>query len=113
MARRAYEDRERALVQHLRGDKNLYEKAKWEQKTDLTIKKNIMRNAVEDMRKRKATDLRARKAKLAQMLAAEDAQYEQEFLKTLETPEQVRAKMVERLETLKANRQREREELVQ
>ena len=76
MARRAYEERERALVNHIRGDRNLCEKAKWEHKTDNTIKKNIMRNAVEDMRRRKASDLRSRKAKLAQLLAAEDAQYE-------------------------------------
>jgi len=31
-----------------------------------------MKNAVEDMRKRKASDLRARKAMLADLLATED-----------------------------------------
>ena len=46
-----------------------------------------MRNAVEDMRKRKATDLRGRKARLAELLAIEDKMYEKEFLEGLETPE--------------------------
>ena len=60
------------MVHSIRGDQNLFLKAQWEQKTDNTIRKNVMRNAVEDMRKRKATDLRARKAKLAELLARED-----------------------------------------
>lgn len=79
--------KERNLIQSIRGQKNLEEMARWEHKTDNTIKKNIMRNAVEDMRRRKASDLHARKAKLAELLRTEDAQYEQEFLKSLETPE--------------------------
>jgi hypothetical protein len=39
------------------------------------------------MKKRAATDLRVRKAKLASLLAAEDKSYEMEFLNNLETPE--------------------------
>lgn len=39
--------------------------------------------------------------------------YEQEFLASLETPEQVRAKMAERLATLKESREQERQALVQ
>jgi hypothetical protein len=63
------------------------EMAKWEIKTDNTIKKNIMRNAVEDLRRRKASDLHSRKAKLAELLKQEDAMYEREFMASLETPE--------------------------
>lgn len=68
------------MVNGIRGDKNLYLKARWEADTDNTIKRNQIRNAVEDMRRRKETDLRARKAKLAQLLQEEDRMYEQEFL---------------------------------
>lgn len=100
------------LIGSLKGHKNMAEIAKWEHKTDRTIKRNIMRNAIDDMRKRKATDLRSRKARLADLLAAEDKMYEQEFLQSLETPEQVRAKMAERLETLKTKREEERSDLV-
>jgi len=39
------------------------------------------------MKKRAATDLKVRKAKLASLLAAEDKQYEMEFMNNLETPE--------------------------
>ena len=63
-------------MSYIRGDKNLNLKAQWEIKTDHTIKRNVMRNAVEDMRKRKATDLRGRKARLAELLAIEDKMYE-------------------------------------
>lgn len=87
-------------------------KAQWEEKTDSTIKKNIIRNAIDDIKKRKATDLNARRAKLAELLQNEDKIYEQEFLQSLETPEQVRQKMAERLATLKEARERERQELV-
>ena len=65
------------------------------------------------MRKRKASDLESRKAKLAALLAAEDAMYEQEFNDNLETPEQVRQKMWERLQELKGAREDERQSEVQ
>ena len=42
------------------------------------------------------------------MLAAEDRIYEQEFNDNMETPEQVREKMFERLQMLKAKREQER-----
>jgi len=49
-----------------------------------------MRNAVNDMKKRKASDLQGRKARLADLLQGEDKMYEKEFMDNLETPEQVR-----------------------
>ena len=42
------------------------------------------------MRRRKASDLEQRKAKLAGLLESEDRMYEKEFNDNLETPEQVR-----------------------
>jgi hypothetical protein len=60
------------------------------------------------MRTRRAVDLNARKQKLAELLASEDAKYEHEFMQTLETPEQVRAKMAVRLDDLKQRREEER-----
>lgn len=101
------------MVNQLRGDQNLFLKAKWEANTDKTIKRNCMRNAVEDMNRRKASDLQARKARLAELLQAEDRMYEREFMENLETPEQVRQKMAERLAQLKQQREQERQEQVQ
>jgi len=78
------------LHNHIKGDKNLFLKAKWEEKTDGVIRKNIVRNRIADMKRRKESDLAGRKAKLAALLASEDQQYEREFMANLETPEQVR-----------------------
>ena len=57
------------------------------------------------MRKRQALDLEERKKKLAALLEAEDRMYEKEFNDNLETPEQVRQKMWERLQELKGARE--------
>jgi len=108
-ARREVENRERDLVNQIRQNSNLVEKAKWEHKSDKVIQGNIVKNAVNDMRKRKASDLNGRKARLAAMLGAEDKLYEQEYMSTLETPEQVRAKMAEKLKVIKGNRELERQ----
>ena len=80
----------------------MYLKANWETKTDMAIKKRIVRNKIEDLKRRQATDLIARRSRLAQLLAYEDQMYEQEFVSKIETKEQVRAKMAERLGDLKA-----------
>jgi ElaB/YqjD/DUF883 family membrane-anchored ribosome-binding protein len=49
---------------------------------------------------------------LKQLLDAEDQVYEQEFMANLETPEQVREKMAQRLEELKLRREQERQDEV-
>lgn len=72
-----------------------------------------MRDRIADMKKRAALDLYQRRAKLAQVLAAEDQTYEREFMENLETPEQVRAKMADRLNALHAEREQERLQTVQ
>ena len=60
----------------IRGDRNLAHKAHWEAKTNKLIEKNIVRNRVADMRRREAANLEQRKARLAELLAAEDRIYE-------------------------------------
>ena len=51
-------------------------KAAWEGKTNKLIEKNIVRNRIQDMRRRQAANLEQRKARLAELLAAEDRIYE-------------------------------------
>lgn len=89
----------------IKGHHNLAHKAGWEAKTGQIIEKNIVRNRIQDMKRRQAANLEMRKAKLAELLAAEDRIYEQEFNDNMETPEQVREKMFERLQTLKNKRE--------
>ena len=93
----------------INGDKNVFLKARWEAKSDNLIKNQIVRNRITDVRRRQATDLNARKTRLAALLAHEDAMYEKEFQDNLETPEQVRAKMAERLDVIKIQREEERQ----
>lgn len=62
-------------------------KAQWEAKTDQKIISNIAKNRLEDLKKRQESDIISRRAKLAALLAAEDKQYEMEFMDNLETPE--------------------------
>ena len=51
-------------------------KAHWEAKTNKLIEKNIVHNRINDMRRRNAANLEQRKARLAELLAAEDRIYE-------------------------------------
>ena len=60
----------------IRGHHNLQHKANWEIKTGKLIEKNIIHNKINDYKKRQAADLEKRKARLAQLLAAEDRIYE-------------------------------------
>ena len=96
----------------IRGDHNLAHKAHWEAKTNKLIEKGIVRNRMEDMRRRQASNLEQRKARLAELLAAEDRIYEKEFNDNMETPEQVREKMFTRLQELKGKREQERQDEV-
>lgn len=81
------------------------QRALWENTSGKLIEKRLVRNRIDDMRKRKALDLEERKKKLAALLEAEDRMYEKEFNDNLETPEQVRQKMWERLQELKGARE--------
>jgi hypothetical protein len=64
------------LTSSLAGDKNLNLQAKWEHKTDQLIQNRIVKSRIEDMRSHYQANLVQRKAKLAELLAAEDLQYE-------------------------------------
>lgn len=81
------------------------QRALWENTSGKLIEKRLVRNRIDDMRKRKALDLEERKKKLAALLEAEDRMFEKEFNDNLETPEQVRQKMWERLQELKGARE--------
>ena len=72
----------------------------------------MAKNRLADIRKRAESDLASRRVKLANILAAEDKQYEAEFLANMETPEQVRAKMAARLDEINVQRKAEKDALV-
>ena len=65
----------------------------------------MVKQTIAQMRMQNKVNLQQRKAKLAALLAAEDRIYEKEFNDNLETPEQVREKMWDRLQHLKGKRE--------
>jgi hypothetical protein len=84
-ARREMEFKETNLINAIKGNNNLNLMAKWEHKSEGVVNRNIVRNRIADVKKRAAADLKLRKARLAELLAAEDKQYEKEFMDNLET----------------------------
>jgi hypothetical protein len=79
------EFKETNLINAIKGNNNLNLMAKWEHKSEGVVNRNIVRNRIADVKKRAAADLKLRKARLAELLAAEDKQYEKEFMDNLET----------------------------
>jgi len=65
-----------------------------------------------DLKKRQESNLIERRQRLKLLMDAEDKMYEQEFMANLETPEQVREKMAQRLFELKQKREEERQDEV-
>lgn len=53
--------KEAQMMNLIKGDKNVYLKARWESKSDNIIKKQIVKNRIADMQRRQASDLNARK----------------------------------------------------
>jgi hypothetical protein len=96
------------LTRELAGDRNIAHRAVWEAKSTKLVEKNLVRNKMTDMKKRETNNLEVRKQRLAALLQAEESQLELEFQANLETPEQVRAKMMERLTELEGKREVER-----
>ena len=97
----------------LAGQKNLTLTAQWEIKTDKRIVREATKNRLAELRRQHHANLEQRRERLAALLAAEDRLYEHEFNEKQETPEQVRQQMYERLQHLKAEREEERQALVQ
>ena len=67
------------MMSSINETRNLHHKAHWEGKTMKTIENRMVRNRIADMKRREASNLEQRKGRLAQLLAAEEAQYEKEF----------------------------------
>eukprot|EP00356_Strombidium_inclinatum_P006193 CAMPEP_0170480166 /NCGR_PEP_ID=MMETSP0208-20121228/1114_1 /TAXON_ID=197538 /ORGANISM="Strombidium inclinatum, Strain S3" /LENGTH=87 /DNA_ID=CAMNT_0010752669 /DNA_START=9 /DNA_END=272 /DNA_ORIENTATION=+ len=71
-ARREAEFREQQLSNSIRGERNMHLKATWEAKSDKAIVNRMVKSRIEDLKKRKASNLMQRRARLAELLAIED-----------------------------------------
>lgn len=106
--RRGREAQLAGLNTHLAADYKLRHQANWETKTDNLIVKTTASRRVGELRERKEEELEAKRQRLALLLEAEDNVYKQEFIDRQETPEDIRNRMAERLQTLKSARETER-----
>ena len=87
-------------------------KAQWENKTDDVLQATAIQSRINELKRQNEELTEIRRAKLSEKLAEEERQYEQEFINSLETPEQVRAKMAIKLKELRTKREEERLEFV-
>ena len=97
------------MNQHLAADYKLRQKATWEQKTAEVVAVNNVKQKVAEIKAERARELDQRRARLAELLMSEEEQYRQEYIARQETPEDIRRRMAERLQTLREARLKERE----
>jgi len=107
-ARRQQEEKLATMHSGLRSNFSLKQKADWENKTENIIKKNVVKTKLQQLRVQNEVQLQQRRENLARLLEQEERTFQQEFVANLETPEQVREKMAERLRYLKDKREEER-----
>lgn len=102
--RRAQQDKLATLQTKLRQEFHEKEFARWENRGTDVQKANEMRMRLKQMRDTANRNLNGRRQQLAILLENEQAQYQQQIVGSQETPEQVRARMAERVKQLKEER---------
>lgn len=111
--RRAKESNLLGLHGYIQDDHKLRHKAEWESKSDNLVTQASVSKRFQELRSVHTQQLDSRRKRLADLLKKEDDQYKQEYLERQETPEDIRRRMAERLESLRSVREAERNEEVQ
>lgn len=88
------------------------QQAGWENKTNVLMEKQQTKQKKELFIEQRKKFLDFRRQKLSDLLKSEEVHHRQEIINNQETPEQVRAKMEERLLVLKEQKEKARLELV-
>jgi hypothetical protein len=71
-----------------------------------------MKRRLQELRDHSRRDLNHRKQRLSILLEGENQKYQKEIIDSQETPEQVRARMAERVRVLKEERENEKKKYV-
>lgn len=111
--RRAKEGNLLGLHSYIQDDHKLRHKAEWESKSDNLVTQASVTKRFQELRSVHTQQLDSRRKRLADLLKKEDDQYRQEYLERQETPEDIRRRMAERLESLRSVREAERSQEVQ
>lgn len=110
--RRAQQEKLATLQTKLRQEFHEKEFARWENKGSDVQKANELRQRLKQLRDQSQRNLNMRRQQLAILLESEQAKYQQEIVGSQETPEQVRARMAQRVRQLKDERESQRKEYV-
>eukprot|EP00286_Rhodomonas_abbreviata_P026644 CAMPEP_0181313358 /NCGR_PEP_ID=MMETSP1101-20121128/14205_1 /TAXON_ID=46948 /ORGANISM="Rhodomonas abbreviata, Strain Caron Lab Isolate" /LENGTH=487 /DNA_ID=CAMNT_0023420305 /DNA_START=135 /DNA_END=1598 /DNA_ORIENTATION=- len=110
MQRRKEEEHRRVYDDKFKSDTSLQRVAQWEQKTSSRIERNAASRRVDSMARDLESDLDARRARLAAMLAEEDAAYTMELEALDETPDMRRDRLKARARELVRRREHEKRE---
>lgn len=111
--RRDEENKHVDMRRIVQSDKNAFQLASWETKTEGLIKKNMIGNISLNLQNQNKVYLEQRKEKLRQMLCAEDEQYRRELDGLQETSAEKAQRMVKYARELKANREEQRQKFAQ
>lgn len=110
--RRINESQLKNMYSYISKDNNLYEKAKWENRSSTLIEKKDNERRYNQVMNQKEVFLDNRRKRLAMLLFNEEEAYRREIINNQETPHQVRLKMEQKLKLLKEQKEIERKELV-
>mmetsp|Transcript_54385 Transcript_54385/g.127132 ORF Transcript_54385/g.127132 Transcript_54385/m.127132 type:complete len:486 (-) Transcript_54385:69-1526(-) len=113
MQRRKEEENRRVYDDKFKSDSSLQRVAQWEVKTSHRIEKNAASRRVDTMARDLENDLDSRRARLAAMLAEEDAGYTVELEALDETPDMRRDRLKARARELVRRREQEKREFAQ
>jgi len=101
------------LRDHLALDAALRHRNNWEIRTDQIVKENIVNGRVKTLQSQAQERLEDRRQRLRDLLDSEDEAYKLEMEAREETSEDRKQEMMERVQTLRRKRQRERNDYLQ
>lgn len=110
--RRMQEDRVNTITSKLKQEFHLKELAKFENKTQDVAQANYVKKRLSELRERHRQQLDSKRIKLRELLENEDYQYKTEIKSLEDTPEQVREKMIKRVEELRTQKEAQRQQEV-
>jgi len=107
--RRLQEDRINTISSKLKEEFQMKELAKFENKTKDVAQANYVKTRLTQLRQKHQENIEQKRMKLAALLEYENEQYKQEIKGLEDTPEQVRQKMIERVNQLRAQKEAQRQ----
>ncbi len=110
--RRLQEDRINTISSKLKQEFQYKELAKFENKTKDVAQANYVKSRLTQLRQQHQQQIEQKRLKLAALFDAEDQQYKVEIQALEDTPEQVREKMIARVQELRTQKEAQRQQEV-